>query len=332
MIDNNNIDENKEPMSIPSILKKSRLKRIKPAFLALLGIGIFALYVSSFSLAGEPKEQLIISRLPAIMADSKKVDHTNRPSLKVMTLNIAHGRKDGTSQLLLNTSTIKSNLNDIARVINRIDPDIIAYQEADGPSFWSGDFNHIKHLAQITQFEYSVMAKHVNGLKLAYGTALSSKLPMRDSVSITFEPSPPTFSKGFIISTISWPDNPDIETDIISLHLDFLRSSVREKQVKELINVLSHRKNALIIMGDFNCDWNEKECTLHVIADALNIRPYQPEATGMHTFSVTNKRIDWILISPELEFLTYKVLPDIISDHQGVVSEIVLMDADMKNA
>jgi endonuclease/exonuclease/phosphatase family metal-dependent hydrolase len=34
------------------------------------------------------------------------------------------------------------------------------------------------------------------------------------------------------------------------------------------------------------------------------------------------KRIDWILISADLEFISYKVLPEAVSDHHGVVAEI----------
>ena len=34
------------------------------------------------------------------------------------------------------------------------------------------------------------------------------------------------------------------------------------------------------------------------------------------------KRLDWILISEELEFVSYQVLPDIVSDHLPLIVEI----------
>jgi endonuclease/exonuclease/phosphatase family metal-dependent hydrolase len=65
----------------------------------------------------------------------------------VATLNLAHGRKDSLNQLLLWTSTIKENLNDIADVLGQHKPHVVALQEADAASFWSGSFDHVEYLA-----------------------------------------------------------------------------------------------------------------------------------------------------------------------------------------
>ena len=54
--------------------------------------------------------------------------------LKVMTLNLAHGRKDRWHQMLLKRRQIEEHLDHIAEVICREKPDVIALQEADGPS------------------------------------------------------------------------------------------------------------------------------------------------------------------------------------------------------
>jgi endonuclease/exonuclease/phosphatase family metal-dependent hydrolase len=42
------------------------------------------------------------------------------------------------------------------------------------------------------------------------------------------------------------------------------------------------------------------------------------------TYPPLNVRYDWILISDELEFKSYQVIMNRISDHPAVVSEIVL--------
>ena len=34
------------------------------------------------------------------------------------------------------------------------------------------------------------------------------------------------------------------------------------------------------------------------------------------------RRLDWILISTDLDFISYAVWPDVVSDHLGVVAEI----------
>jgi endonuclease/exonuclease/phosphatase family metal-dependent hydrolase len=247
--------------------------------------------------------------------------HSDRQALKVMTLNLAHGRRTGLHQVFQSRSTTESNLDLIAGVIGGERPHVIALQEADGPSFWSGGFNHVAYLAAAGGYAQYVRGEHVRGLDLSYGTALCSSMPLRNPVSVTHDPvlSPP---KGFLVSTVSWPDDPGLEVDIVSLHLDFLLVSVREKQVEELIRTVTARRRPLVVMGDFNCEWQGAETTLRDLARRLNLTPYRPATAGLSTFPALRKRLDWILVSEELGFRAYRVLPDVLSDHRAVVAEI----------
>ena len=61
---------------------------------------------------------------------------------------------------------------------------------------------------------------------------------------------------------------------------------------------------------------------LGTLLEKLNLQAYQPKNPEMDTFPLLRMRMDWILISSELEFVTYKVLSDVISDHYPVVCEI----------
>ena len=63
--------------------------------------------------------------------------------LRIVTLNIAHGRNQAANQLLLGKQDIEKNLKTIAQVLRESGADVIALQEADGPSRWSGNFDHI---------------------------------------------------------------------------------------------------------------------------------------------------------------------------------------------
>ena len=241
-------------------------------------------------------------------------------TLKVMTLNIAHGRRKAFHQALQKRTTIEANLDEVAKVFLREGPDIVALQEADGPSIWSGNFDHVDYLARSAGFSHHCRGEHVEGMKLSYGTALLSRLPLDDCRSITFAPSPPTFSKGFVVGTIQWPGRPDLKVDVVSLHLDFSRKSVRQKQIQKMITELSQRENPLIIMGDFNCDWAGKEPSLRTLAEQLDVVADKPAAEDMLTFPKSKKRLDWVLVSPELELVEYKTIPDTLSDHHGVVA------------
>jgi hypothetical protein len=63
---------------------------------------------------------------------------------------------------------------------------------------------------------------------------------------------------------------------------------------------------------------------VRMLADKLNLRAFQPEARGLGTYKdSTGKRLDWILITQELEFVDYRVLPDVVADHLAVYAEII---------
>ncbi|MBN2514830.1 MAG: endonuclease/exonuclease/phosphatase family protein [Deltaproteobacteria bacterium] len=306
--------------------KKSRKLKYGIAAVVLTGIKI----IDSLSLVSSKsdirKSGSKISTPSTHIIREKEAENGKRTFLKVMTLNVAHGRKDGRHQLFRKKDTIKANLNDISAVLRRMSPDLVALQEADGPSVWSGNFDHVRYIARNAGYAYSVRGDHVKGKTNSYGTALMSHLCMNGSLSIQFAPSPPTFSKGVVISTVKVPGDPDIEVDVVSVHLDFSRKSVRGKQVQEIINALSHRKRPLIMMGDFNCEWAAKEPTLRILAEEFNLKAYRPEAFDMKTYPKSKKRLDWILISPEFEFITYNVVQDTISDHCGVIADLKIVN------
>ena len=247
--------------------------------------------------------------------------------LKVMTLNMAHGRGDSFHQLLQTTDTTRGNLDAIAVMLNREQPDVIALQEADGPSFWSGNFNHLAYLAERSPYSWAVNGRQVEGAGLAYGTALLSGFELQQPQAVTFDPSLAMIRKGFVVSTIDWPGKPDLKVDIVSVHLDFSSEFTRRQQARELIAVMRDRGRPMIVMGDFNTGWHHEDSTVRLLAAELGLDAHSPGVQGLETFPLSGKRLDWILLSGELEFSSYRVVSDVLSDHRGVVAEVVLNSA-----
>jgi hypothetical protein len=58
------------------------------------------------------------------------------PSLRLATLNLAHGRALSVSQFRVPPDRVRANIDACADAIVRDDPDVIALQEADVPSAW----------------------------------------------------------------------------------------------------------------------------------------------------------------------------------------------------
>ena len=307
-----------------------------PAVLSAFGVAALALFsgcASTSFFSGPPVQALATCVAGAASCDPPAPgDAGNSDVLRLMTVNLAHGRKDGPNQLFQDRDRIRSNLDDVARVIRGVRPHAVALQEADGPSGWSGDFDHVEHLAGASALPYSVRGEHMQGLSLEYGTAICSRLPLLDGASYTFAAAPPFFSKGFVITTMPWPDGSGREVDLVSVHLDFARASVRRAQVKRLVEVLATRPGPFVVMGDFNCDGAGEGSALAGFLRETGLHAFERGTEGLETFDRFGKRLDWILLSPELEFVSYHVLPDAVSDHRAVVSDIVWSSAGFARA
>jgi len=247
----------------------------------------------------------------------------NSPVLKVMTLNLAHGRKDGLNQIFKSEGAIRRNLEEIATVLDRRGADIVALQEADAASMWSGGFDHVALLAELAAYPFYENSHQANSWFFSYGTALLSRTNLSGVMHHTFKPSPPTMNKGYTLGQVRWQAGATdpVLVDIVSVHIDFSRKSVREQQIAEIRETLAGRGNPIIIMGDFNSDWFADEQGIRALAERSDLHVYRPDADDLPTYSNT-RRYDWILISKQLEFISLEVLPDILSDHSAVAAEI----------
>jgi len=252
------------------------------------------------------------------------------PLLSVLTLNLAHGRKDAFNQMLQRTSTTRRNLEEIAEFLGNSGADLVALQEADAPSRWSGKFNHVEYVSEKSAYPCWLHTRHAQKYMYDFGTALLSRVPYTNSLLHTFEPSPPTTNKGFVMGEVLW--NPDgelpqpIAVSVISVHLDFSRKKVRQAQTEEMRGILPDITTPVIIMGDFNTEWDDEDSALKAIAAKGNFKVYQPEAPGLGTYKSGKHRLDWILISNDLEFVSYEVPQVNLSDHQPVKATLKLID------
>jgi endonuclease/exonuclease/phosphatase family metal-dependent hydrolase len=255
---------------------------------------------------------------------------SDAPSLRLMTLNIAHARREAQHQALLGPPALRHNLAAIAAVLRRESADVVALQEADGPSAWSGDFDHVATLAELGDFAHAFRGEHnpfsFGRFDLSSGTALLSRYPLAGARSRAFLESWRD-TKGFVAATVEPAGLPGAAIDVVSIHLDFLAARIRRRQVEQLVETFRDRERPLVVMGDFNCEWSERRRSLDLLRRELKLRP--PAAPAHATFPSWRPlvRLDWILVSDELEFASYETLPDRLSDHLGVVAGVRLRDA-----
>jgi endonuclease/exonuclease/phosphatase family metal-dependent hydrolase len=243
-----------------------------------------------------------------------------------MTLNAAHGRRDGPNQLFLERSAFDTNLALISDLLRQSNADIVALQEVDGPSRWSGRFDHARTLAKQADYPWHYRGDHATSWLFEYGTALLSRLPLKATRSHRFQPSLPSPRKGFVIGQIALPAPSfgiaELIIDVFSVHFDYLSRRAQASQLEELIDVLARRVNPVIVLGDFNSTWQRPDSTVRELVRRADLAAHQPGAEHLATHG--DERLDWILISEEFRFEQYRVLPDVVSDHQPVLATIGL--------
>jgi endonuclease/exonuclease/phosphatase family metal-dependent hydrolase len=247
-----------------------------------------------------------------------------KESLRVMTLNLAHGRGQGLHQVLQSAGSHSRNLKQVRALLAREAPDLVAVQEVDTPSFWSGGIDQLDFLGRNLQFRHYLHGAHVQAPGLAYGNGLLATLALDDSQVVTFASATGHPAKGFVAARFRWPGHPGLELDLVSLHLNPLSAQLRRAQARELVRVMAPRQRPLILMGDFNTGWQRPDSALRLIAGELGLRAYRPEAEDLVSFPRRGRRLDWILVSMELEFLDYRVLDAKVSDHRPVLADLGL--------
>lgn len=297
----------------------SRPQPLRFAFAGLALLAIFGLLYASHSLASQTA--LTVKR---VLLKPHTLRTQTKDTMRVMTLNLAHGGTNffGLPPLLRRSSTIKNKLKIVAKVIKREKPDIIGFQEADAPSWWSGRFHHVNFLAQEALFPFAILGIHVKSKRKAYGTGMISHYPLHHAISQKFS-TKGMFPKGFVIATVKWPGEPSFKLDVASVHLHPTSVPTQRAQVTELAALVKKRKLPVIITGDFNRGWYDKTSCVRLLANLLKLRVYKPFNPYLATHRLSNKRLDWILISQRFRFKSYKNIEDKVSDHKGVIADIV---------
>ena len=242
-------------------------------------------------------------------------------SLVVATLNLAHGRGRALNQMLIGKQQIGRNLDAAGRLLARQGANVVALQELDVDSLWAGSFDHAARLVEAAELNCAVLGLHAETWLYRFGTALLSEVQLIEPRITSFDPTPPTTTKGFVSATLQWRDNGELRpVRVVSAHLDFSRKGARRQQLADIIEVINRSPIPIILMGDFNEEWLPDDSVVRRLVDEAGMTAYQPESDRLASYKTS--RLDWIFISEELEFVTYRTVQDQVSDHRLVVAEL----------
>lgn len=259
----------------------------------------------------------------------------NGHRLKVISLNIQHAWniQKPMMALPLRRKKVLANLDNIANMLRRHTPDIVLLQEVDRISPLTRHINQIQYLARRVGYLYyahGASSEMRVGGKIVYaaGCGIISRYPIEKVEHIKFAPCFPTPRKGFLVASIRVA--PGLSITVVSTHLvpfNLLNARAKSEQIERMAEVL-HDKRPLVVGGDFNSGirGNGKK-HLNKLASRLQLATH-PAARERHSRTYPARRprrkIDWILVSPDMIIDEYKILRDRVSDHLAIGTTVSL--------
>jgi endonuclease/exonuclease/phosphatase family metal-dependent hydrolase len=240
----------------------------------------------------------------------------DRATLRILAYNIKHG--EGMDRVI--------DLERAARVINSLDPDVVALQEVDSAVRRTSGVDQATRLGELTGMHatFGAFFDYQGG---RYGMALLSKQPF---VGVLNHRLPDGAEPRTGLAARIRVGEPPQEIVVVGIHL-YATAEERYAQAARLVEILADETAPVILAGDFNSR-PESEVM------ALLARSWQiPEKGADHlTFpsDAPNREIDYIMYRPvdRFEVLDLRVIDEpLVSDHRPVLIELRLLDASNRN-
>lgn len=233
--------------------------------------------------------------------------------IRVLTYNIHHG-EDVNGKL---------DLQQIAAVIRKAKPDVVALQEVDSVTSRTQKADQLKELAALTGL-HCFYGKNMNYDGGGYGVGILTKLPITDSF-ITRLPNFPK-SEPRVAATVELQLKNKKRFLFSAIHLDYVKDPTeRIEQAKKLQEVFANNSKPSILAGDFNAQ--PGETTMNDIIFSLYD---ETDPTGQSLSFPSHQpriKIDYVLVSKKhrWKILHYEVIEEkIASDHRPVLSVVQL--------
>ena len=249
----------------------------------------------------EGRGDTVISRLPESDPEAlaKNDVSSPRPTLRVLTYNIHHGRAmDG-----------KFDYERLARTIERLNPDVVALQEVDNKTKRASGVDIATKLGERLKMNHAFgNALYFSGGQ--YGEAILSRFPIHDikahHLPFRFGNEPRTALEVRVV-----PDNGIPEFIFVGTHLCHQSGETRLEQTKELNQLFTAQSQFPIIMaGDLNARPGSEP--MQVLLKENWVDAVAP-----------NSRIDFILLRKKDPWeIVETIITDepVVSDHDPVLT------------
>lgn len=144
------------------------------------------------------------------------------------------------------------DIEGIADVINKYDPDIVMMQEVDVKTGYNNCYlDQPAEIAKLTKMNYQFFSERTRG-KGFFGNAILSKYPLKNPKTYPLIKTDPSYAQR-ILATVT-VDLPGIDSMLVcSTHLEVFSPENRHAQLTEILNTLSSQTiSPIVLSGDFN--------------------------------------------------------------------------------
>ena len=256
------------------------------------------------------------------------------PQLRLLTFNIAHARGLSLHQSLRSAKQLRAHLVKIAKLIQRLKADIIAFQEIDENSRWSGSFDHLAFLSEHTGLPFTAFGinnRRTGRIHLNYGNAVLSRFPIVHSETVAFGPGR-VGEKGFVFTEIDLGARKRLP--LFNVHLHHSSRAQRLKQVTHLMRYLDEQRahravhwgTSPIVCGDFNNPAHRPDATATLLGYFEESDNYTllPKTGRTFPSPFPARALDYIFLPEKCLQPKAEIIRSLLSDHRPVLVEFTL--------
>jgi endonuclease/exonuclease/phosphatase family metal-dependent hydrolase len=250
--------------------------------------------------------------------------------LRLLTFNIAHGRGLTPIQGLTSSRKLRLNLRRIADLLRRLGADVVALQEIDECSVWSGRFDHLDYLRTHAGFPHAAFGinnRRPGLMNLCYGNAILSRFPIVETETIVFGKRR-VGEKGFLFAEIEVGAR---IVPLVNLHLHFGSRRKRLLQLDLLIEWLRAKQRLHgagwavppIVCGDFNNPDTGDDATASLFSHLSDYGDYSlhPRMAPTYPSPLPRRALDFVFVPPGCRAVHSEVVRSFLSDHRPVMVE-----------
>ncbi|CAL1520793.1 endonuclease/exonuclease/phosphatase family protein [Chitinophaga sp. MM2321] len=237
-------------------------------------------------------------------------------TIRVLTYNIHHANPPSRKDVI--------DLDAIAGVINRQQPDFVALQEVDVHTGRSGrDVHEAEALAAKTGM-HAFFARSIPYDDGEYGIAVLSRYPIKEGHAYQLPSAPGSKGEPRALCTVAVTLPGGRNVTMASTHLDVLKADAdRLLQIREISRILGNAGMPVILAGDFN---SKSGSPAIQVLDSAFTRTCQ-DCPFTIPVEHPNRTIDFISYRPAKAFkvLEHQVIPErYASDHLPVLAVLKL--------